>query len=504
MLEIAFRADPRSDEPVYRQLAACLRAWIEAGRLRVGEQLPPTRDLARALGLARNTVLQAYLTLIDAGLAYSHVGQGTFVAARTATGPATPTARPAPSFAPRAFAWDGLFAIRGRDLPPSGLLRRLRDDRRWAVDFRGGHVDAGSLPTAALARACTRALRRDAAAMAAHRDPRGWPALREQVAHRLVARGIACGPDDVLIVAGAQQALDLIGRVLLDPGDTVAMEQPGYFGATLAFRACGAHLVGVPVDGDGLRTTDLARLLRARRVKLLYTTPAVQSPSGVALADARRHALLELADAHQLPVVEDDYDSELRLGAPTPPALKTHDAAGQVIYVATFSKALFPGMRIGYVVAARPVLERLAIAHFATEFQTSPLLQAALVELLAAGDLDRHVRRVRRTYAERLTALRTALAESMPDGTTIGTPAGGNTLWVGLPPGVDADGVFAAAREQDVVYDRGDACFLAPPPREWISLCVANVERRTITDGAQRLGRIVRAHLPAATRRRAG
>lgn len=504
MLEIAFRADPRSDEPVYKQLAACLRAWIEADRLRVGEKLPPTRALAQALGLARNTVLQAYLTLVDAGLAHSHVGQGTFVAARTATAPAGRADRPTPPFAPRAFAWDGLFALRGRDLPPSGLLRRLGDTRRWPVDFRGGHVDAGSVPAAALARACTRALRRDARAIAAHQDPRGWAPLREHIARRLVARGIACGADDVLVVAGAQQALDLIGRVLLDPGDTVAIEQPGYFGATLAFRACGAHMVGVSVDGEGLRTTDLARLLRARRVKLLYATPAVQSPTGVALADARRDALLELADAHQLPVVEDDYDSELRLGAPTPPALKTRDGAGQVLYVATFSKALFPGVRVGYVVAPRPVLDRLAIAHLASELQTSPLLQAALAELIAAGDLDRHVRRVRRAYAERLATLSSALAEHLPDGTTISAPVGGNALWVGLPAGVDADGVFTAAREQGVAYDRGDAFFLAPPAREWISLCFANVDRRKILDGAQRLGRIVRAHLPAASRRRVG
>jgi DNA-binding transcriptional MocR family regulator len=309
-----------------------------------------------------------------------------------------------------------------------------------------------------------------------------------------VARGIVCEPADVLITDGAQQALDLVGRVLLDPGDTVVLEQPGYFGAALAFRACGANLVGVGVDTGGLRTAELARLLRARRAKLLYTTPAVQSPTGAALEEGRRHALLELADQHQMPILEDDYDSTLRLGGTVSPALKTLDHAGQVIYVGTFSKALFPGLRVGYLVAARPLLERIAAAHLAASFQTSTLAQAALLELITAGALERHVRRVRRLYSERLAALLEAVGRELPEGTLATPPAGGTALWIRLPPRADADAILAAALEAGVAYARGDAFFLDGSGGDFLSLGFASLSPARIAEGVAILGRIVRAH----------
>ncbi|HTF34501.1 MAG TPA: PLP-dependent aminotransferase family protein [Myxococcota bacterium] len=504
MLELAFRPDRRIPEPVSRQLAQHLRGLIQAGRLAAGEKLPATRELAGALGLGRNTVTQAYLALGELGLVTSHVGQGTFVAARR-QGEVRQRVRslradvlsPQGSLAavePRSFAWGGLFALRARDFPLPATLRRIELGRAFPFDFRGGQVDRASFPVKDLARACARALVRQGPDLAGHQDPRGWPPLREQVARALVARGIVCGSEDVVIVGGAQQALDLVGRVLLDPGDTVALEQPGYFGAALAFRACGANLVGIGVDTGGLRTVELARLLRARRVKLLYTTPAVQSPTGVALEQGRRHALLELADQHQVPILEDDYDSELRLSAPASPALKTLDHAGQVVYVGTFSKALFPGLRVGYIVAARPLLDRIAAAHLAASFQTSTLAQAALVELSTAGAFERHVRRVRRLYSERLAVLLEAVGQELPEGTLAAAPAGGTALWVRLPPRADPDAILAAALEAGVVYARGDAFFLDGSGSDCLSLGFANLSPGRIAEGVAILGRIVRAH----------
>jgi GntR family transcriptional regulator/MocR family aminotransferase len=520
MLDLAFRPDRRLSQPVYAQLAELLRAWIEAGRLAPGEKLPATRDLARGLGLARNTVTQAYVTLGELGFVTSHVGQGTFVAAggsagasSAAQGFARSKRRSAPAIASlpmepaRAFAWSGLFSLRARDLPLPAALRRERPGRAFAFDFRGGQVDAGSFPARELARAAVRAVRAHGPALTTAPEPFGLPALRERVARGLVARGIACGSEDVAIVAGAQQALDLVARVLIDPGDTVAIEQPGYFGAALAFGASGANLVGVGVDEQGLRTDELARLLRARRVKLVYATPAVQSPTGVALVDDRRRALLELADRHQTPVVEDDYDCELRLGSATAPALKTGDRAGQVIYVGTFSKALFPGLRVGYLVAARPLLERVALAHLASDFEASRFAQVVLLELLASGAFERHVRRVRRLYAERLGALRTALAGALPAGAAVTEPAGGSSVWVKLPTGTDADAVFAAARDAGVAFTRGDAFSIDGAFGDCLTLSFANLTPERIAEGIAILGRIVAARVtqaaPATSRRRA-
>jgi DNA-binding transcriptional MocR family regulator len=508
MLELPFRPDPRLRQPVYRQLAQHLRGFIETGRLAGGEKLPATRELARALGLGRNTVIQAYLALGELGFVTAHVGQGTFVASRRPSEPRS-TVRslreqaelPARLLAPpRSFAWSGLLALRARDFPLQGTLRRVASGREFPFDFRGGQIDRAAFPARPLARALTRALLRHGAALAAHQDPRGWPPLREQIARALVGRGIVCEPPDVVVVGGAQQALDLVGRVLLDPGDTAVLEQPGYFGAALAFRACGANLVGVGVDASGLRTEELARLLRARRVKLLYTTPAVQSPTGVVLDEARRHALMALADQHQVPILEDDYDSELRLGGPAAPALKTLDRAGQVVYVGTFSKALFPGLRVGYIVAARPLLERITAAHFAANFQTSPLVQAALWELIQDGTLERHVRRVRRLYAERLAALGEAVGRELPEGTRFSPPAGGTALWVELPPRADGDAIFSRSLEAGVAYTRGDAFTLDGTGSDCLSLSFANLSPARIADGVALLGRIVRAHTQRAAR----
>jgi len=493
VLEIAFQPDRSGREPVYRQLEGYLRELVESRRLAPGERLPASRELAESLGLSRNTVSQAYQALVDDGVLSAHVGQGTFVARRPG-----PALRPVAEPGARGFAWAGLFSRRATANPlPDALRLGRRPQPTW--DFRAGQVDVGTLPRAELRRAFARALE-PMGELVRFRDPRGWPPLREQIARALVGRGIRCGPDDVAIVNGAQQALDLVGRVLVDPGDTVAIEQPGYFGAALAFGAAEAHRVSVGVDAEGLRTDELARILRARRVKLVYTTPAVHCPTGVVMSAARRRELLELADAHQVPVFEDDYDSELRYGAPPTPALKTEDTAGQVIYAGTFSKALFSGVRLGYVVAPRPLLLQLTVTRMAVDFHSDLVAQAALAELLASGGLERHVRRVRRLYAARRSALLEALRAHMPEGTRVREPAGGNTVWVGLPPGLDPVALHAASLEAGVEYARGDLFTFDGSCADHALLSFAQMDRRKIGEGVERWAGLVGRELARARR----
>ncbi|MBW2373942.1 MAG: PLP-dependent aminotransferase family protein, partial [Deltaproteobacteria bacterium] len=507
MLDLAFRADRARPEPVYRQLEDFLRELIATRRLASGERLPSTRDLARDLGLSRNTVNLAFEALAEDGLLHSHVGRGTFVA-----GDAAPAARPplrsvggrsvgvhSAERARRGFAWGGLFARRTRAVKfPDSFHGATPPEPRF--DFRGGQVDLGTLPRAELKAAFSRALSRDLPELADAVDPRGWPPLREAIARSLVARGIQCDADEVAVVNGAQQALDLVARVLVDPGDTVAMEQPGYFGGALAFSASEGHLVGVGVDAEGMRTDELARLLRARRVKLVYTTPAVQSPTGVVMSDARRRHLLALADEYQVPLVEDDYDSELRYGRPPVPALKNLDEAGQVIYVGTFSKALFAGLRVGYAVAARPLIRRLVLSRWASDFNTDVVTQAALAQLLASGGLERHVRRQRRLYTARREALLAALADRMPEGTRWIEPAGGNAVWVTLPAGSDGRAVCAAARERGIAYATGDLFFLDGSGHEHLSLCFGRVEAERMDEGIRELAALVKRQKARARR----
>ncbi len=489
---MAFRPDRRLREPVYRQLADHLRELIEAGRLGAGQKLPATRELAQALALSRNTVTLAYQALDDAGLVSAHVGQGTFVARRPG-GPALRVAGAPPE--PEAFAWEGLLANRSRGLRLPAIVRGGGFAPRVAFDFRCGRVAAAELPVAELRRAFGRAVDRHLPELANRLDPQGWPPLREALARGLLARGIRCDAAEVLVVGGAQQALDLLGRLLLDPGDAVALEQPGYVGAALAFAASEAHCIGVPVDPQGLRIDALARVLRRRRVKLVYTTPAVQCPTGVALDEGRREALLELAEAHQVPVIEDDYDGEFRLGGPAVPALKTADRDGRVIYLGTFSKAVFPGLRLGYLVAPAPLVRRLAEARAVSDYGSSLVPQAALAELLDGGAMERHVRRTRRRHAERLEAMLTALAENLPEGTRWLRPAGGAAVWVTLPPELDARALHAEALAAGVAY-APDALFSLD--EHWgasLQLGFAEASARSIHDGLAVLGEIVTRHL---------
>ena len=498
MLELAFTPDRSDLQPVYRQLGEYLRGLIAADRLPRGTKLPATRELASSLGLSRNTVTQAYEELIADGVLSAHVGQGTFVAAPRTNGAREPAGENAPPH--RGFVWSGLFALRARALAlPASLI--MRSDRPVRFDFRGGQVALDALPVGDLRRAFTDAIASQLADIADHQMPLGLLRLRRELARYLVTRGIACDVADVAVVNGAQQAIDLVARVLLDPGDGVVMEDPGYFGARLAFEACQANVIPVRVDDEGLRTDDLARVLRAKRVKLIYTTPAAQSPTGVVMSDLRRRALLGLADEHQVPVLEDDYDSELRYeGAPIA-ALKTLDRAGQVVYVGTFSKVLFPGLRLGYVVAAPPLLEKIALARWNADVTSGVLTQAALAHLLATDGLGRHLKRVRAVYAERLRCMLATLAQVMPTDTHWTSPRGGHSVWVTLPPAVDADLLLQSALDAGIRYTPGDV-FCGPGRGErHLALSFANHTPADITAGVTLLGNLMRRQMPGISRR---
>lgn len=488
MLELAFRPDPVRSEPIYEQLAGYLDELIAAGRMVAGERLPASRELAAQLGVSRNTVCHAYQLLTDRDVLSSHVGQGTFVAARAvsvADRAASAEAEPPPA---RGFAWEGLVADRNHRLV---LPTRFGPLRGGAFDFHGGAVDPALLPVAELRRAWSRALESSVDVLSRPMDARGLPALREEIALSLVARGISCEPDEVLVTSGVHQAFDLVARTLLDPGDTVAVEQPGYFGASMAFRASGARLVGLPVDEEGLCVDELARVLGVRRVKLVYTTPSAQSPTGAILSERRRDALLELSDHYQLPVFEDDYDSELRYESPALPALKTRDPAGRVIYAGTFSKALFPSLRVGYVVAARPLLSRLSMFKAIADSATDGVAQVAVLELQHSGALERHVRRVRRAYLRRRDAMLDALERHMPEQTRWTRPQGGHAVWLTLPPGVDAAALHQEAGARGILYGRGDVFSIDGRFSSSAALSFVSLDEERIAAGIEALAGLV-------------
>ncbi len=483
MHELAFRPQRGDSRPLYRQLADYLSELIRVGRWSAGMKLPSTRVVAEGLGISRTTANLAYECLRDEGHVTSHVGQGTFVRAAS---------EPPPTASEASYAWGGLLASRVKALGIESLRRAVKPGRSAEFDFRGGRVDPSLLPARTLRQHFAQAFSSEGLQEFANElDPQGWPTLRQHIAASLLARGLRCHADQVVVTSGGQAGLDLISRVLLEPGDVVAMEEPGYFGAHLALRAAQAEWVGVRVDRQGIDVDALARLLRRRRVKLLYVTPAVQSPTGAQLSPDRRRALLELAAEHQLPILEDDYDNELRHSDEPVTALASEASHAAVLYVGTFSKVLFPSLRLGYVVVPEALVPAVSGMQLLAQFAPSALMQRGLCSLLTDEGLARHVRRVRIVYARRIEVFRDAVSQFFPAGTRAWPPAGGNQIWVELPDAIDPVELHTRAFDAGIAYTPGSFFFRGPAPYHAASFSVACADEATIANGIARLGALV-------------
>ncbi|MFL6055339.1 MAG: PLP-dependent aminotransferase family protein [Actinoallomurus sp.] len=392
------------------------------GRLRPGERLPPTRDLARRLHVSRNTVSVAYERLTAEGFLTARVGAGTFVGNAPAAG-TRPRAAPAGGAVRPRPPWDSLAPAPHPTGPPA------------PYDFGVGMPDGDLFPLTTWRRLLTGELRASALRASGYGDPAGHPGLRAAIARYIgVSRSVRADTDDVLITRGAQQALDLLARVLLTPGDHVAVEEPGYPPARRLFTAHGARVTGVPVDEDGL---DVGALPPTAR--LVYVTPSHQFPLGTPMSAARRTALLAWADRHDAVIVEDDYDSEFRFSARPLQPLQSLDRAGRVVYVGTFSKTLSPLLRAGFLIAPAALQRALRTARQLTDWHGDHAVQAALARLIDSGELSRHVRKATRIYAARHEHLTAALREDFADLLTPVPSTAGLHLCARLHPDVPAD-----------------------------------------------------------------
>ena len=376
-----------------RWLYTALQRQILSGALRPGARLPATRDLARQYRLSRGTIVTAFEQLRAEGYLEGRTGSGTFVARqlpaphhRAALAPRRREPRPPP----RRLS---TYGRRVAPFPHQGV-RPMRA-------FRANQPALDLFPTTLWAQVAGRRLRRASAQDLEGDPPLGYYPLREAVADYLVAsRGVRCTAEQVAIVSGVQQALDLVARLVLDPGDKVVMENPGYIGAALVFGALGARIATARVDAQGLdlRPAD-------RDARLAYVTPAHQFPLGMSMSLPRRLELLAFARTHGLLVFEDDYDSEYRYAGRPIPALQGLDEDGVVCFAGSFSKVLFPSLRLGYLVVPPDLIERIAAAETVTNRHPPTLEQAVLCDFMVEGHFARHIRRMREIYAERLGVL---------------------------------------------------------------------------------------------------
>ncbi|WP_396330701.1 PLP-dependent aminotransferase family protein [Burkholderia anthina] len=438
-MDIAIRIEGRHDltGQIFRQL----RTAIVDGRLEGGARLPSTRDLAKQLGVSRKTTLDAFERLVAEGYLNTRAGDGTFVADGLARVPhAAPAATPSLIEAtPQVHAvdarelWD--------DLPDALAMPTPQDSP--AFDFRGGVTDKTLFPFDAWRRCLHHALRQQARGPGQYHDPAGDPQLRGAIARYVgFSRAVACGWDDVLVTQGAQQALDLIARVVVRPGDVVAVENPGYPPARAAFASLGATVIGVPVDAHGIVTERLPDDAR-----LVYVTPSHQFPLGMPMTLDRRVALLEWAQRRRAVIIEDDYDGEFRFEGRPVESLKSLDRTGLVAYVGTFSKTIFPELRIGYAIPLRGALSK---AKQIVDWHTCSLTQAALARFMLEGDFARHLRRVQKHYDARRKMLIAHLRGGLAPWFDTIVPTAGIHLAALLKPGLDETALVRAARAHGI------------------------------------------------------
>ena len=426
--------DAGSEVPLYRQLYRGVREAILGGGLTAGTPLPSTRALAGDLGVSRNTVVLAFDQLAAEGYLEGSPRSGTRVA----------RALPARAVARRAGARTPVpsgISARGRaiaSVPMPALARGGTEPR----PFRVGVPALDEFPRALWGRLTSRRWRRTP--VLAYGDVSGYAPLREAIAEYVRAgRGARCTPDQVIVVNGSQQGVDLAARVLLDPGDVVWMEDPGYNGARIALLAGSAELVPVPVDGEGLVVEQGRRL--APDARMAYVSPSHQFPLGVTMSAGRRLELLRWAARAGAWVIEDDYDSEFRYDARPLASLQGMDEQGRVIYVGTFSKTLFPALRLGYLVVPDPLVDAFRAARAAADRHSPVVDQAVLADFLAEGHFARHVRRMRRLYAERQDALIRAIRERLEGRVEAAPAAAGMHLVAWLPQGEDDAAASASA-----------------------------------------------------------
>jgi GntR family transcriptional regulator/MocR family aminotransferase len=474
----ALALDADTDKPLYTQIVDVVIREIRSGRLAPGDRLPGTRSVARALGVHRNTVLTAFSELIAEGWLSTRPGSGTVIAAElpsTALGRAGKRRRAKAPF-PLAPCPIGRWPESPEPDTP-GLLR-----------LAGGLPDLRLIPDVALARAHRRALRRGGVRLLAYGDPAGHPQLREQLASMLAAtRGLSLGKDDLIVTRGAQMALYLAARVLINPGEIVAVEAFGYPPAWDALRAAGAELLPIAVDRDGIDTAALARLAERRTLRAVYVTPHHQFPTLATLSAARRLELLALARQHGFAILEDDYDHEVHYqGSPVLP-LAHMDEAGSVIYVGTLSKVLAPGLRLGFLVAGTAVIEQALRWRTIIDRQGDLSTEAAVAELFEDGEVQRHIGRVRRIYARRREALLESLERRLPGAFAIDVPRGGMALWARAAQGDDTDAWAQRGLERGVAVSPGSRYWCGRGRVHAFRLGFAGLDEQELDEAVRRL-----------------
>jgi GntR family transcriptional regulator / MocR family aminotransferase len=474
----AFELDRAADAPVFRQIYLQLRSAILSGTLRPATKLPSTRELAAQLGVSRSAVVSAFEQLLAEGYAFGRKGAGTYIA----------------SDLPESFK-----AIHGRKKRPASVAKTATSFRGLG-DFVDVTAQSDERPfnlgrtlvdarTAELWRKFSaRMLRSFGRHHLGYGDPHGMLELRKSVCDYLqAARGVRCGPEQVVITAGTQQAIDIVARVMQGPDKEVWIEDPGYSLTHLALVAAGVKVCPIPVDQHGVDVAEGIR--RAPKARAVFITPSHQFPKGVVLSMARRLELLAWARESGAWIVEDDYASEFRYGGRPLASLQGLDEAERVIYIGTLNKALFPGLRLGYAVLPPSLVRAFVTARYLMDRQPSSLCQAVVAAFMEEGHFAAHIRRMRQMYRDQRDALVAALRRRVGDHLTVDPPDQGMHLVAYTRRGLSDVTIEQAAREHGVVVRAMSRLYVEAPAQSALMLGFSGYPRQLIAPAIARLAR---------------
>ncbi len=478
-------AAQKSRTPLYRTIADSVIRDIRRGRLAEGERLPASRDMAEKLDVNRATVHQALQILKSEGWIETNKGGGTRVARRSGVGPVL---NPAP-------LWEQLGStllgrITQEDQPSKSDVPVEHDLSRFAPDERDFPAELFSECLAEVAKN---------GSLLAYGSPFGYRPLREILAERLSLRGISADPDAILIVNGAQQGLDIITRALIDPGDAVVVENPSYSLALTLLRTYRARLLSVPLDGEGPEPRALKHALH-EKPKFFYTIPDFQNPTGKLYTQARRHEIVSAAVSAGVPVVEDAFDADLLVEGELPAPLASL-APNFVIHLGTISKALFPGVRVGWIAGPKELIQRLTALKRIGELTSPSVLQAALHLFLVRGEYERHLTKVRARLKSRLAVAARVIQERFPAGTVCVKPSGGYVLWIELPANVSGKELAREARDRGILVSPGVDFHPGQEDGPFLRISVARSSNSELEAALEQLGALCRNLVRHAQRR---
>lgn len=479
------RIESAGEGPVYRRIADRIRDGIGTGAFRAGSKLPPIRTLASDLGVNRDTVALAYEALADEGLVESVVGRGTFV-----RGPRAERGIAEQGEVEIAVGVDRLLEL-DNARPRFGATADL-------VPFHALIPDPAFYPVDDFRRAFNRAVAAGGAELFLYGEPQGHPPLREAMAARFRAAGIDAEARDLVLCHGASQGISLALRLFAEPGDAVAVEAPTYHNVLHTLAGLGVQPVEVPANAEGPDLAVLDRVLARPDVKAFYTIPTFHNPMGTTTPLPARRALLDVAARHGKPVIEDAFEMDLRCSGRHVASLAALDERGLVVHLFSFSKSLFPGARVGSVLARGRALDGLVALKHATDLSDATPLQAAMAEFLECGAYDRHLGRIRRELRRRHEVLADALARHMPEGTQFTRPEGGYQVWVELPFEVDTRELLADAARAGVVFAPGSQFNADGRASRCLRLVIARTGEDQIRAGVEALAETIHAHRLAA------